>query len=130
MPAPIASYGNNANIGGGVREALLPEYEIVHGATDLPSALAELPALAGGDLSIKPSSGLGTNATAATPQAPKAIIIGGGVPEDEFEQIKTAITGVPVIRVTREDVAAAGGTGPDPALIAKLFKDKLTAAGI
>jgi len=28
MPAaPIASYGNNANIGGGIREALLPEYE-------------------------------------------------------------------------------------------------------
>ncbi|KAK5655572.1 hypothetical protein OQA88_5503 [Cercophora sp. LCS_1] len=130
MPAPIASYGNNASIGGAVNAQLAPEYEIVHGATDLAAALSELPALVGGDTSVTPSSGLGTNATAATKQVPKAVIVGGGVPASEVDQLKAAISGVPIIQVSKEDVAAAGGTGPDPVLITKLIKEKLVAAGI
>ncbi|KAK1752193.1 hypothetical protein QBC47DRAFT_389979 [Echria macrotheca] len=131
MPIPIASYGNNANVGSGVREALLPDYEIVHGSTSFEDAKKELPALAGGDLSVKPASGLGTNTT-ATPQVPKAIIVGGSISAEEVAELTKLVQekapGVPIVQVTREDVTAAGGSGPDPAIIAKVLKEKLGAA--
>lgn len=152
MPTPIAAFGNNAGIGGAVKDNLLPEYEsklprpshyftshhgrdktnwfsVVHASIDLATALAEIPALAGGDASIKPASGLGTNATSGTTQIPKAVIVGGAVPAEELAQIKAAVS-LPVVQVTKEQVAAAGGTGPDPALIAKLVKEALVAVGV
>lgn len=92
--------------------------------------MAELPALASGDLSIKPASGLGTNATSGTPQVPKALLVSGAAPQEEYEELQRVIKDIPIVRVTREDVAAAGGSGPDPALIAKLLKEKLQAVGV
>jgi hypothetical protein len=134
MPTPIASFGHSANaaLGGEINEGLLPEYEIVHASVDLASALAELPKIASGDLSVAPSSGYGTNAgaDAGSRKAPKAIIIGGTVPADEVSQIQAAVSGIPVITISREDIQAAGGSGPDPKVITKVFKQKLSAAGI
>ncbi|KAK0614640.1 hypothetical protein B0T14DRAFT_436628 [Immersiella caudata] len=134
MPTPIASFGNNSALGGEINEKLLPEYEIVHASVDLASALKELPALAGGDLSVTPSSGFGTNAGSSSPQAPKAIIIGGTVPADETAQLTAAVAaaapGVKIITISREDIVAAGGSGPDPGVIVSVFKKKLADEGI
>ena len=103
---------------------------------DITSAVAELPALCAGDLSTTPSSGLGTNATvdASQRRAPKAIIIGGGVPAEEVAQLKAAVAAaapdVATVVVNRSDILAAGGSGPDPELIAQLLKEKLSALGL
>ncbi|KAK0748900.1 hypothetical protein B0T18DRAFT_388601 [Schizothecium vesticola] len=130
MVVYIAAYGANSAVGGTVKEALLPEYEIVHAAVDLAAGLSELPALIGGDSSIKPASGLGTNASGGA-NIPQGLIVGGSVPADELAQITAAIKpGFPIIQITKEQVAAAGGTGPDPALIAKLIKEALAAKGL
>ncbi|KAK0649916.1 hypothetical protein B0T16DRAFT_410886 [Cercophora newfieldiana] len=132
MAIPIASFGGgDSAVGGLINAKLLPEYEIVHASTGLASALAELPALASGDLSITPSSGFGTNADSGEKKVPTAIIIGGTVPPAEAEQLKAAVSAVaPAIKfvqVTKEDIIAAGGAGPDVDLIVKLFKEKLAA---
>lgn len=134
MATPIASFGNNSAIGSSINEKLLPEYEIVHASLDLETALKELPAIASGNLADAPASGLGTNAKvdAGARKAPKAIIIGGTVPADEAEKVKAAISaaapGVVFVQVTRDDIVAAGGSGPDVELIVKIFKQKLGAA--
>ena len=130
MPIPIASFGTNSAVGSAINDKLLPEYEIVHASLDLETALKELPAIASGNLAEGPKSGLGTNATAdaSARKAPKAIIIGGTVPADEAAQLKAAAPGVVFVQVTREDIVAAGGSGPDVDLIVKLFKQKLGAA--
>lgn len=103
---------------------------VVHASVDLATGLSELPALIGGDSSVKPASGLGTNASGGA-NIPQGLIVGGSVPADELAQITAAIKpGFPIIQITKEQVAAAGGTGPDPALIAKLIKEALAAKGL
>ncbi|KAK0725032.1 hypothetical protein B0H67DRAFT_569347 [Lasiosphaeris hirsuta] len=129
MGIPIASYGANPEVGIAIRDGLAPEYEIVHVSLDLAAALVELPKLAAGDLSVETTRG--TNST-GDKQKPVAFIFAGSLPADEVAQVKAAVTaaapGAVLIQVTKDDVVAAGATAPDPALIAKLYKEKLNAA--
>jgi hypothetical protein len=62
---------------------------------------------------------------------PKVVFFGGAIPDEEYEQVKKAIIekagpeAVRILRVNREDVFALGGTGPDPDLIAKIYRQKV-----
>jgi hypothetical protein len=125
---------------------------VVHIVTSKEAALAELPALCSGDTSAANASGLGTNAKGGAKQVPKAVIFGGGprLTDADFEEMTKAIQakapGVRTVRITRDDLVAAGipvpppgATGPppsggpppgnfDPSAMNKILKDKL--AGI
>ncbi|KAH8893647.1 hypothetical protein GQ53DRAFT_840027 [Thozetella sp. PMI_491] len=131
-PMPIASYGNNSQVAQDVRAKLLPEFDIVHIAVNLEAAEAELPLVAAGELDAVPASGLGTNATlpVAERKAPKAIIFGGGIPEDEVTKVTTAVQakapGAKFVRVTREDFENLGLQTPNPEAIVKILKEKLS----
>ena len=109
---------------------------MVHVALDRETALAELPAIASGDVSVAPSSGLGSNANvdAGERKVPKALIFGGGLPEGDIKAVTEALCNaapnVKPIVVTKGDILAAGGTGPDPDLISRLIKEKLIEAGL
>ncbi len=152
-PIPVASFGNNSDVAQGVRAKLLPEYDgssllrfpelwapsntsflVVHIALSLEAALAELPVVSSGELETAPSSGLGSNAGApvAERKAPKAIIFGAGIPEEDVARVIEAVNakapGVKPIQVTKEDVQGAGADKPNPEIIVKILKDKL--AGI
>ncbi|KAK3348244.1 hypothetical protein B0H65DRAFT_423967 [Neurospora tetraspora] len=130
---PVASFGNNAAVAQAIREKLLPEYDVVHTTLTLSTSLSELPALCNGTFSQgTPSSNLGSNATASTPadlKVPKAIIFGGGVSPSDAEQVKEAVLAqnpdLKFVRLTREDMVAAGAEGPDPEVIGRLLKERL-----
>jgi len=74
---------------------------------------------------------LGTNATlaAADRKVPRAVIFGGGVPDDQITQITAALKAkapeVKAVHVSRDDILATGATGPDPELIGRLLREKL-----
>jgi hypothetical protein len=66
---------------------------------------------------------------------PRAVFFGGGVPEEEVERVQRLVRerqgnaaagdGTRFLRVTREDVLAAGATGPDVEVIARIYRDKV-----
>ncbi|OAA56526.1 hypothetical protein SPI_07533 [Niveomyces insectorum RCEF 264] len=132
-PIPICSYGNNSQAAQGVRAKLLPDYDVAHICLSLGAAESELPALCAGELTTEPSSGLGSNAglPAADRKVPRAIVFGGGVPDDEVDRVTKAVQarapGIKPIRIQRQEVLAAGAEGPNPDVIAKLLKEKLAA---
>ncbi|TPX18311.1 uncharacterized protein E0L32_011809 [Thyridium curvatum] len=141
---PIASYGNNSEVAQAVRASLLPDYDVVHITLTLQAALSELPALVAGDTSAPPSSGLGSNAAApeAERRVPRAVIFGGGLPEEEIRQVSEAVLGeggknkmkegegeadggVRIVVVRREDVLAKGVEGPNAEVIGEILREKL-----
>ncbi|KPI46087.1 uncharacterized protein AB675_677 [Cyphellophora attinorum] len=107
-------------------------YDVIHNVRTLPSALLELPALLRTTVGCEtqpPSSGFGSNATAAsaedrTPGSEvKAVVVGGGYSPEEFEEIKGACDGVKELPFFRADVtkkrsdgqeAQGGAAGPPP----------------
>ncbi|OIW29458.1 hypothetical protein CONLIGDRAFT_680307 [Coniochaeta ligniaria NRRL 30616] len=134
-PTPVATYGRDAKIAEAIRQKLLPDIDVVHICLDLPSASTELPALCAGDLSALPSSGLGSNAGRPQPErrVPVAVFFGGGIPEAEMERVQRLVgdkggddaVKVRFLRITREEVLAAGAAGPDPEVIARLYRSKV-----
>jgi len=123
---------------------------VVHVCLDKEAALNELPALCSGDLNAPLASGIGTNASASSKQAPRAVILGGRLADEDFDEITSAINNkapsVRVVRITRDDMVKAGipvpppgqgpPSGPPPGgpppggfpnaeVINKLMKDKL-----
>ncbi|KAK3940905.1 hypothetical protein QBC46DRAFT_384098 [Diplogelasinospora grovesii] len=134
-PIPIATYGKNSQITQGLRERLLPQYEMAHICVSYEAALHEFPAVCAGDLETEQSSGLGSNAELppAERKVPRAVILGGGVPEHEVQAVRQAVLQATVdkeqqpmvVHLTREDILAAGGQGPDPELIGRLLREKL-----
>ncbi|KAK4151053.1 hypothetical protein C8A00DRAFT_45678 [Chaetomidium leptoderma] len=131
-PIPLASFGANPEIAEQIRRLLLPEYEIVHICTNLSDATAELPQVCAGRLDTPAASGLGSNASVdvADRKAPKAIIFGGGIPDDEVTAVTEAVHGaagaaVKVVRVTRADILATGATGPSAEVIAGVLRGEL-----
>jgi hypothetical protein len=110
-------------------------FKVVHTCLDLSAATTELPLLCSGDVSVETSSGLGSNVGLPVNErrVPKVIFFGGGIPEEEYERVTTLVRAsaghdsVSFLRVTREDVLAAGASGPDPDVIAKIYRDKIAA---
>jgi hypothetical protein len=115
---------------------LLTLTSVVHAIVglDVSTAIKELKALVSGDLSSVPSSGLGSNVTRAEGErrVPRSIGCGAGIPEEGYQKLREGVgEGVIWIRLTIEDVRAAGGTGgPNPELINKMFRSKLKEAGL
>ena len=60
---------------------------------------------------------------------PRAILVGGAIPEGDFERLTEVVKGkapsVSFFRVSREEILQAGAQGPDPAVIAKIYREKL-----
>lgn len=104
---------------------------VTHICLELEAAQTELPKLFAGDLETTPSSGLGSNADlpAAERKVPRALIFGGGVPEEQIKLITDAVLAkapnAKVVHITRQQVLNAGGQGPNPEIIAKVLKAKL-----
>ena len=105
---------------------------------DIESAKRELPALLKGDLSILPVSGMGSNVGRVEEdrRVPMAIMCGGAIPKEEYEDLRQHINqtiGREVIwlKIYPEDVIKATGrtapppSGPDPRIIAAVFREKL-----
>ncbi|KAK3940848.1 hypothetical protein QBC46DRAFT_119533 [Diplogelasinospora grovesii] len=135
MVTYVATYGRDPKIAQSVSAKLLPDIEVVHVCLDLPTALRELPPLFSGDLSITPSSGLGSN-TSLPPsdrKIPTAVFFGGGFSDDEYHTITTTISAaaanpdndIKFVKVQKRDVLAAGSFGPNPDTIARIFRKKL-----
>jgi hypothetical protein len=131
MAIPIAAYGRHAPVAEGVRQKLLPEYDVVHTCLDLESAENELPAVFGGALETSAASGLGTNAERdpSARLAPKILFFGAGIPAEEIEQVSGAVSakapGTYFVHISPDDIKAAGGQGPpDLDIISKVLKEK------
>ena len=107
---------------------------MVHAVFNLAAAEAELPSLLSGDTSAVPSSKEGTNATreAGDRKVPKILFFSAGIKEEEVsrvtEVVKAAAPGTLIVRPTPEELKAAGATGPNAELFAKVLKDKFAAA--
>ncbi|KAL2152333.1 hypothetical protein VTH82DRAFT_5517 [Thermothelomyces myriococcoides] len=177
-PIPVAIFGKDPKIARIVSEKLLPDFDTVHVCLDLPSALAELPALfsPSGPPPPAPASGLGANAYTPDPakrraKVPRAVFFGGGFTDDEYNAVVDAVQKVTTttaaaatanageerggidsvkrqhqqqhhqqqqqqqmqqvvhfIKVQKRDVLAAGGLGPNPDVICRVFRKKMAAA--
>ncbi|KAJ9150748.1 hypothetical protein NKR23_g3531 [Pleurostoma richardsiae] len=132
-PIPVAAYGRNAQVTEAIRAKLLPDFDIVHSCLDLSAAEAELPLLCAGELDTTAVSGLGSNAALPVTdrKVPKAILLGGGIPDEEVERlselIKAKAPNINLVRVTKEDVLSAGASGPDPDVITRIYREKMAA---
>ncbi|KAL2264160.1 hypothetical protein VTK26DRAFT_1278 [Humicola hyalothermophila] len=147
---PIATYGGNETVAKELSKLLLPEYDVVHVCLKLSHALAELPSLCNRDVNVAAASPLGSNQARRDDdilgrRVPVAVVFGGGVADDEYEAVAAAIEArlkeeagrgdgaqqpVKMVRVTRADVLAAGGTGPEPGVVARVVRSKLQAEGL
>ncbi|KAL2175160.1 uncharacterized protein P884DRAFT_301855 [Thermothelomyces heterothallicus CBS 202.75] len=97
-PIPVAIFGKDPKLARAVCEKLLPDFDTVHVCLDLPSALAELPALfsPSGQPPPAPASGLGTNAYTLDPakrraKVPRAVFFGGKFTDDEYDAVVDAV---------------------------------------
>ncbi|GAB1317415.1 hypothetical protein MFIFM68171_07625 [Madurella fahalii] len=131
MVVPIASFGADPGVAEKIQELLLPDYDVTHTCLSFDAALSELPEVCSGHLETEISSKLGTNFNRPVPerQKPRAIVFGGGVPDEQVQAVTQEVQarepGVRALRVTREDIVAAGGGGPNPDIIAQVLRKKL-----
>jgi len=99
-------------------------------------AAREFRAVLSGDLSQLPSSGLGSNVKRPETErrVPLSIGAGAGIPDEEFEQVKKEIGevgNVKFVKIRIEDIRATGNQGgPDPKVIASIWKKKLGEIGL
>ncbi len=76
---------------------------------------------------------MGTNASLPEGErkVPRAIIFGGGIPEEEIARVTQAVQarapGIKPIRISRQEILDAGVQGPNPEVIVKILKTKLAA---
>ncbi|KAJ9660499.1 hypothetical protein H2201_006921 [Coniosporium apollinis] len=129
---PLVACGRSADIAKAVRKLLAPEYDVIHVCLTHEAALIELPALLRGDL-VAPSSGIGTNAErdAAERVGPRAVLMGGGVTMEEFQECKEKAGGnedVKWIKLTMEKLKELGGPSPDT--IVTVCREMLKDAGL
>lgn len=75
-----------------MREALADRLllPVVHMVCDLDAAKSELPRIFNGDTSFEPAAGVGSNTDRPEParRVPRAVICGGGIPKEEYEELK------------------------------------------
>ncbi|CZT25513.1 uncharacterized protein RCC_11246 [Ramularia collo-cygni] len=85
-PIPIALGGKHPDTAKAFIRLMLPEYDVVHVVHNSPVGVSELVPLLAGEETI-PASGLGSNSNTSTPQAPKAIFVGGGFSQSEIAEM-------------------------------------------
>ncbi|KAH6706323.1 hypothetical protein BKA61DRAFT_660166 [Leptodontidium sp. MPI-SDFR-AT-0119] len=92
---PVILFGKLPSVTTPQIEALLPEIDVIHLITSLPSARIELPSLLSLSHQPKPtithpSSGKGSNTARSPSQQKRAmvVIVGGGFSEEEFEELE------------------------------------------
>jgi hypothetical protein len=76
---------------------------VVHACLTLDGALKELPPLFAGE-SVKASAEVGSNLTRESTRKPKALCFGGGIPEEEQEQVKQAILDYPTDGASKDEI--------------------------
>jgi len=97
----------------------------------MATAETELPIVCGGDLSIAAASGLGSNATKPVGEriAPKVVFFGGDISDADVEKlsalVKVKAPDALFVKVSKLDVLKAGGLGPNPEVIAKVYRKKM-----
>ncbi len=107
---------------------------MVHVVFNVAAAEQELPALMTGDTSVPLASMEGTNAgrDQAERKAPKILFFSAGIAAADVakitEAVKAAAPETLFVRPTPEEMKAAGATGPDAGLFAKVLKEKFAAA--
>ncbi|KAK4124376.1 hypothetical protein N657DRAFT_644599 [Parathielavia appendiculata] len=134
-PIPYATLGRDGQVAAKLHTLLMPEYELVHACLNLEQARAELPNVCSGVLDTSIASKIGTNVDrpVAERKTPKALVFGGGIPDQEVDAVMAALkekqppAEVKVVRVTREDILATGAPGPSPEAIAQVLRQKLGA---
>ncbi|RMZ14843.1 hypothetical protein D0862_01929 [Hortaea werneckii] len=87
-PIPIGLCGKSSGMASAFSQKLLPEYEIVHHFQSTTEVRNQLPALLKGQ-SIRPASGVGTNADSPSTQVPLAMVVGRGFSESELQEMRT-----------------------------------------
>lgn len=108
-----------------------PRYLVVHICLDAATAETELPALFGGDVESTAASALGTNATRSVTERgiPKILLFGGDIPDGDVDKItglvKEKSPTTISVKVSKLDVLKAGGIGPNPDVIAKVYRKKI-----
>ena len=108
--------------------------KVVHTVFDFATFERELTPLLQGDKNAAPSSGLGSNThrSPADRKVPVIVFFAGAIsPEDVgkvTEAVKRVAPGTHLVQATRDEVRQAGATGPDPAIIAKVLKQKFAQA--
>ncbi|KAK0638494.1 hypothetical protein B0T16DRAFT_462271 [Cercophora newfieldiana] len=88
-PIPIIIVGAQESVGLIAKEALKPEYEVIH-FTLRPAAFAEIPLLLKGEVPSPPSSSIGTG-NWSTP--PKAVVFGGAFTADNIKELRALVDG-------------------------------------
>ena len=97
----------------------------------MATAETELPLICSGELNAVAASGLGSNATkpAAERVAPKVVFFGGDISDSDVEKLSTLVKAKApeaiFVKVSKLDVLKAGGLGPNPDVIAKVYRKKM-----
>ncbi|CAI4210267.1 unnamed protein product [Parascedosporium putredinis] len=126
---PVAFFGLQPDLSQKIQEALEPEYD-----GKCATVEKELVPLLQGGKSVAPSSTLGSNAgrAAADRKVPAIVFFAGAISPEDVSKVtvivKRVAPAVHLVQATREEVRQAGATGPDPAIIAKVLKQKFTEA--
>ncbi|KAK2069173.1 hypothetical protein P8C59_003777 [Phyllachora maydis] len=132
MVVPIAMYGPDLKMAETIGAQMAPEYEIVTICLSQDAAEKTLPGECAGQFDFP--SEHGSNATADVKKAPKAVLLGNNISDSDEKTlaklIEAKMAGVPLVKASKFDVIKAGGIGPDPVAIAKVFKKKLDKEGI
>ncbi|RAR14343.1 hypothetical protein DDE83_002293 [Stemphylium lycopersici] len=85
---PIVVCGLNLDIAKAVREAALPEYDVIHINLSVPEAKSSIPAILSS--TAPPSTSSPNSGSQNYTQRPAAVALGGGFSDAMFEEIKAS----------------------------------------
>ncbi|CAJ2501845.1 Uu.00g046980.m01.CDS01 [Anthostomella pinea] len=116
MPTPIILCGKYEEMGKLLKEAISPDFEVVHFVDSPEAGLTDIPALLQGIAPTASASKLGTGNFA---QVPRAIVLGATYDDVWVASLRQAITGglrkVPLLMPDLSNAPAVGGVAPSPA---------------
>ncbi|EME43769.1 hypothetical protein DOTSEDRAFT_151270, partial [Dothistroma septosporum NZE10] len=127
---PIALCGKDPATCRGLVQGMLPEYDVVHICHNAEAAVAELPKLFANH-ATKPTADTCSNMERSRARTPKAILVGGGFTDAEFEEMRKE----PIVRTVPwmypPASVRARGKGPPPVgLIVAQARRTLTKHGL
>jgi hypothetical protein len=109
-------------------------HAVVNICLDAETAERMLPGECAGQFNFETTHGSNTNMPSDQKKAPRAIILAANVSDGDEKKLAKLIhemsPSVPVLKATKFDVIKAGGIGPDPVAIAKVFRKKLSKEGL